>query len=227
MRHSPIPFSGLMVRALLDGRKTQTRRHVRDTGLYAIDACIHGETPAACKLANLAMQSLYGQPRNCLWVREPWRSTADLNKHNGNQIADLCLDAGYNVPRAPIQYEADGARRDGKHTSTPPHGGPPEPGRYRHGRFMPRWASRLVLKITNVRVERWNEISGTDARAERCDPWIGLAGVDGVTVGELVHWYRRAFQHLWEQINGAGAWGANPWVWVVEFRRADTDKKEM
>lgn len=226
MKVRPIPFNGPMVRALLDGSKTQTRRHVRDTGLYAIDASIHGGTTAARELANLATQCPYGRPGDRLWVREPWRSSADLDKHSGSEIADLCLDAGYNVPWAPIQYEADGARRDWQHTGTPPHDGPPQPGRYRHARFMPRWASRIILEVTRVRVERLQAISYMDALAEGAFDAAAFVGQECTDTGESadelarrLQWPQRAFRALWEQINGAGAWDANPWVWVVEFRR--------
>lgn len=219
MRERPIPFNGPMVQAVLAGTKTMTRRQVRDTGLYAIDASIHGGTTAARELASLATQCPYGRPGDRLWVREPWRSSADLDKRSGSEIADLCLDAGYNVPWAPIQYEADGARRDWQHTGTPPHGGPPKPGRYRHARFMPRWASRLVLEVTGVRVERLQDINEGDAQGEGCAPaWLDAD--DNLTVhAHRQPTYRQGFARLWREINGPDAWDANPWVWVVAFRR--------
>ncbi|CUJ79677.1 Uncharacterised protein [Achromobacter sp. 2789STDY5608628] len=86
---------------------------------------------------------------------------------------------------------------------------------------MPRWACRLVLEITGVRVERLQDISEAEAHAEGCDPWVDLAGAQNVTVGERVFGYRRAFQHLWSEINGPDSWQANPWVWVVEFCRIE------
>ncbi len=161
-----------------------------------------------------------------LWVREPWRSTADLDKRSGSEIADLCLDAGYSVPWAPIQYEADGARRDWKHTGTPPHDGPPQPGRYRHARFMPRWACRLVLEVTRVRVERLQAINHMDALAEGVGLNPSAAGLTMTTpAGDSLP--RVMFRALWEQINGAGAWDANPWVWVVEFRRLAAPQSDL
>jgi hypothetical protein len=106
-----------------------------------------------------------------------------------------------------IWYWADG---------NPSHGdwGKPKPGMH-----MPQWASRILLEITEVRVERLQDISEADAKAEGCDPWEDLAGVPGVTVGDRLQNYRLAYRHLWDQINGAGAWDANPWVWAVSFRR--------
>ncbi|CUI30398.1 hypothetical protein [Achromobacter xylosoxidans] len=213
MRERPILFSGPMVRAILAGNKTQTRRVVKPQ-------------PAGAWAAPGKTSCPYGQPGDHLWVREAWRSTADLDKHSGSQIADLCLDAGYNVPWAPIQYEADGARRDWKHTGTPPHDGPPQPGRYRHARFMPRFACRLVLEVTRVRVERLQAISYMDALAEGAFDAAAFVGQECTDTGESadelarrLQWPQRAFRELWCKINGAESWDANPWVWIVEFRR--------
>ncbi|CKH67104.1 hypothetical protein [Achromobacter xylosoxidans] len=214
MKERPIPFNGAMVRALLAGNKTQTRRVVR-------------QQPAGAWAAPGKTSCPYGQPSDRLWVREPWRSTADLDRCSGSQIAELCLDAGYNAPWAPIQYEADGARRDWKHTGTPPHDGPPQPGRYRHARFMPRWASRLELEVTGVRVERLQGISYEDALAEGAfDPRLFVgdecrdASVESADeLARRLQWPQRSFRELWSSINGAESWDADPWVWIVEFRR--------
>lgn len=226
MRERPILFNGPMMCAILTGCKTQTRRIVTPwaprLGVDAVPADVSYLPDFTCYRATCP----YGQPGDRLWVREPWRSTADLDKRSGSEIAELCLDAGYSVPWAPIQYEADGARRDWKHTGTPPHDGPPQPGRYRHARFMPRWASRTILEVTRVRVERLQAISYMDALAEGAFDAAAFVGQECTDTGESadelarrLQWPQRAFRALWEQINGAGAWDANPWVWVVEFRR--------
>lgn len=79
---------------------------------------------------------------------------------------------------------------------------------------MPRWASRITLEIVAVRVERLNDISEADAAAEGIEPMF-LGDTDEMKrLGARV-----AFKSLWESINGAGSWEANPWVWVIEFRR--------
>lgn len=79
---------------------------------------------------------------------------------------------------------------------------------------MPRWACRTVLEITDIRVERLQEISEEDAKAEGCKPHPP-SGLDGRV-------YRRPFECLWESINGAGSWALNPWVWVIEFRKVSS-----
>lgn len=92
-------------------------------------------------------------------------------------------------------------------------------GKVRASIHMPRWASRILLEVTDVRVERAQDISEADAQAEgvKVDGNGHAVRDDVVNVGGA----RTAFAELWESINGAGSWAANPWVWVVEFRRAE------
>lgn len=80
---------------------------------------------------------------------------------------------------------------------------------------MPRWASRITLEITEVRVQRLQEISEEDARAE------GVQMPDGTPTPPDWWSYRQEFSHLWESINGPGSWDANPWLWCISFRRTD------
>lgn len=245
-KERPILFSGAMVRAILDGRKTQTRRVCKSqpysNGFHfdGHDILCHNDfLPPSAMLMDVRRGKFsytasnaegwesecpHGQPGDRLYVRESWRSTKELDPHSGGRIEVMCLDAGYSIPWAPIRYEADGERRNWQHTGTPPHGGPPEPGRYRHARFMPRWASRILLEITGVRVERLNDCSEADAAAEGVEPyaiyggkpasWKGAADMAAARPTA-----REAYRDLWDSINGAGAWDANPWVWIVEFRR--------
>ena len=198
MRERPILFSGPMVRAILSGQKTQTRRAVKSTGMYAIDASIHGEEVARRELAALATRCPYGQAGDQLWVRE-----AFSGPH--------CMDASDGCKAVPpskwgdcsrIWYWADGNPTEGDWT------------RPRPSIHMPRWASRILLEITAVRVERLQDISETDAEAEGIQEIVD-AGVDHDGTP------RDAYRALWEQINGADSWSANPWVWVVEFNRAE------
>ena len=198
MIERPILFSAPMVRAILDGTKTQTRRAVKSTGMYAIDASIHGEEVARRELAALATRCPYGQAGDQLWVRE-----AFSGPH--------CMDASDGCKAVPpskwgdcsrIWYWADGNPTEGDWT------------RPRPSIHMPRWASRILLEIAAVRVERLQDISETDAEAEGIQEIVD-AGVDHDGTP------RDAYRALWEQINGADSWSANPWVWVVEFNRAE------
>lgn len=214
-----IPFSGPLVRAILDGTKTQTRRIVKpqplpemreEDGRFAAPSVYTWERRIG---RNVSIESTvrcpYGAPGDRLYVREAWRVPKSLDALSGAKIAAKALDAGYVSPWAAIQYEADGARNQCWIGSA-------QPGRYRQARFMPRWASRITLEVTGVRVERLQSITEADARAEGCPGFDGAghpAGDDGMTP-------REDFASLWDEINSEHAsWGANPWAWVVSFRR--------
>ena len=204
MKERPILFSSSMVRALLAGTKTQTRRVVKrqppagatfvryDPDSISWDAV----TPARPMGGNLGSQPQqmhftehcpYGAPGDRLWVRETWNTFEGW--------------AGY-------FYAADdhsfgiGADDDPDHI-------PEHAVRWRPSIHMPRWASRITLEITAVRVERLQDIDHDDARAEGC-------------IGDDVDSPAGHYETLWEQINGAGSWAANPWVWVVSFRRIES-----
>lgn len=207
MKERPILFSGAMVRALLAGTKTQTRRVVKPQ--FAADA-IPAEMGATNERGHQiaghsgmwwcdaegnhekAIRCPYGQPGDRLWVRETFSD-------------DWC-EYGH-----PVQYRADGELDSDMFDAGV---------KWRPSIHMPRWASRITLEVTGVRVERLQDISEADARAEgalECDPVSGrevlLAGAS--QRGSFVLHYR----DIWESINGAGSWATNPWVWVIEFRR--------
>lgn len=235
-KERPIPFSGPMVRAISEGRKTQTRRAFDERTMNLMKAAAAaGEVSWFMNEGLLADNDLsyikqfcpYGRPSDLLWVREAWRTVSDLDALSGKEIEAKCIEAGYRKPWAPIRYEIDGELRNWEHISTPPHGDAPQRGRYRHGRFMPRWASRIVLEITAVRVERLQDISEADALAE---------GIESLTGDKTIyHWdfpkprppyavsgyksARDAYKELWVEINGRESLDANPWVWVIEFKR--------
>lgn len=250
MRELPILFSAPMVRAILEGRKTQTRRPMKEQpfagGYYQGDIsldqngyCTRFGVEAVGGGAFLSEEFLcpYGDPRDRdrLWVREAWRVPDSLNALSGFQIAEKCFDAGYREPWCPIRYEADGhlnSFKDWREFETTP--GVATPGRYRHARFMPRWASRITLEVTGVRVERLQDISETDAEHEGVERWVvgddgwrdymltpeeeAVAGVPPMTA-------KQSFKTLWESINNAGSWDANPWVWVIEFNCIEQERE--
>ncbi|SCZ33043.1 MULTISPECIES: hypothetical protein [Burkholderia] len=211
MKERPILFSGPMVRAILEGRKTQTRRVAKEfAGRDDLDAIL-GRFPnqRGCP---------HGEPGDRLWVREAFRLTSDFDGDNPTRVGERCLDAGYRAPWAPVRYEVDGAERDWRWVGTPP-GHEVTAGRARASMHMPRWASRITLEITRVRAERLQTISWDDAIAEGIkDPRRAAVRIDPIdgTVAQ--------FRQLWDSLNASRGhgWDANPWVWVVEFRKVES-----
>ena len=237
----PILFSGPMIRALLDGKKTQTRRTVNPQPFATVNQnCVTGEwaqiwytedhrrDPTVEHIKPLKCP--YGKPGDLLWVRESivqstWSSGPDQQGE---------YQEGWG---SGAKYKADGAK----------------PGRDNYGNnfssrpsiHMPRWASRLTLEITGVRVERLKDICETDAIAEGCyftdyGRRCFHQGQGDITTcpGKPEHhpqregWMwaptrssdeclgsaRNAYGNLWESINGPGSWDANPWVWCLSFK---------
>jgi hypothetical protein len=178
MKERPILFSGPMVRAILDGSKTQTRRIFKGTtehkGPY---------NPAYMETHQQAngWGSIcpYGTPGDRLWVRETWAVQHEYDAAAPSEI---------------------GASARWHYAATEDLGGL----RKRPSIFLPRRGSRILLEITDVRVQRLQEISEEDARAEGCEPFA---------------YPRDRFHGLWDTIHGSGAWHANPWIWAITFRR--------
>ena len=203
-KERPILFSAPMVRALLAGTKTQTRRIFKIRGpmgnLCQIDCpeeeIVRFDDGSFHYLSTSAMSGPYpcpyGEPRDRLWVREAWRVAACYDDKSGAELEGIITARNVQYSVCADQFLHGMAI-----------------GRYRHARFMPRWASRITLEITNVRVERLQEISKKDAEAEGVAPWRDE---------KIAH--VAMYRELWEQINGSGSWDANPFVWVIEFRRA-------
>jgi hypothetical protein len=207
MTERPILFQGAMVRALLAGTKTQTRRVAK--GVVARHSRT-GEALANLDSAGPRVTFPYGQPGDRLWVRETW----------------YCDD--FRVQRGPYlkpdDMDMEAARADGTMVYRASSGDRPyeaEQPLWRPAIHMPRWASRITLEVTGVRVERLQDISIEDAKAEGAWPDVSVVddcakyfGTDVLAANPY-----RAFQMLWERINGVDAWAVNPWVWVVEFKR--------
>jgi hypothetical protein len=196
MSEKPILFSTDMVRAILDGRKTQTRRVVKflHTGFHGLtgqvmahqeykacysmpkggfvfwsSACGQAYSDRAYRDDTGGYKCPYGAPGDLLWVRETWGGAGTIYYKASGDMPDWLAKAGY---------------------------------KWRPSIFMPRWASRITLRITDVRVERLEEITEEDAIAEGCK------SVD-------------KFKILWDNINQARgySWLSNPWVWVISFEQ--------
>lgn len=214
MKERPIIMSAPMVRAILDGRKTQTRRvikpqptvseqRLRELGAWAEGFTLSEQVNAAFQAGCVDATCPYGRPGDRLWVREafipaPMESVPSEPKETRWHLAyaaggdaEANAPAGYN----PTLYNYE-------RWTSPIH--------------MPRWASRITLEVTGVRVERLQDISEDDARAEGLRTslamWIPASSP------------RLEFRTLWESINGPGSWSATPWVWVIEFARIDAQQ---
>ncbi|WP_238788081.1 hypothetical protein [Citrobacter freundii] len=223
MKERGMIFNGEMVRAILDGRKTQTRRIMKNQ-----PAGDYPDTPALIRSVDGGFQwyGHYGESSifNCpfgavgdrIWVRETW---AQLGNEDGCPIDwnDNLVKGG--GPEAARIYRASCEQKEGNYGlwSIPddaywkPHTDDLQyDGTWRPSIHMPRLASRLTLEITGVRVERLRDLSEDDAKSEGITPPSG---------GVLPGWeYRINFRDLWMSIYGSDNWEANPWVWVIEFK---------
>lgn len=236
----PIIFSGPMVRAILEGKKTMTRRVVRPQPAehhwsilpgykrsVKLLACNDGHFHA--RFQDSIPQNIdepvwvkcpHGKPGDVLWVRETWQYydwteegepwikygadegislTKDIPEEWWDKVWDTWADLS-----APDNFKINGRAADRK---------------WRPSIFMPRWASRITLEIVDVRVERLQEISRADAKAEGFFPGMnGLEKWAGRPYGNA----QLAFKACWEDINGKKpgcSWADNPWVWVISFRK--------
>ncbi len=221
MKERPVIFNSEMVRAILDGRKTQTRRVIANV---SPDNCIPLRKPTKTKdgiythVMDAPGHGLcpFGRVGDRLWVRETF---AVLGNEDGCPIDwDGNLIKGDEKQAARI-YKASCWQEPGNYGlwSIPDRDTQYE-GAWRPSIHMPRWASRITLEITAVRVERLNDISHEDAKAEGCCYGRG-GGIPDFAVTPADH-----FPTLWASIYGEESWSANPWVWVIEFRRVEVEK---
>ena len=227
MKERPIIFNAEMVRAILDGRKTQTRRFVpewqlpsetkQDAGDYPENRWmavaqrdrrwgfgVFGATEESCAAQLTESLCPFGSRDDRLWVRECHAFVPEPAYRRSTGIVQIVNpDDDYQAS----VYRENFDRSDGGI-------------KWRPSIHMPRWASRIQLEITNARVERLNVISEEDARAE------GVAWSDGAPneVGlptQLVVEAKDEFARLWQSIYGEESWNNNPWVWVIEFNRVE------
>jgi len=218
MREIGIQFSAPMVRAILDGSKTVTRRTVKGPTPRQFGEIPADHRPELARVLKMSwawvdhrghatgktFRCPYGQPGDRLWVREAWRTTSVWDGDAPKNI----------VPGvSPISYEADGA--DARLT-----------GKFRPGMFMPRWASRIDLEVTDVKCERLQAITTAEAVAEGIDrDTRQLSDGDWRDYLDTGHAWAdpvRSYRSLWELLNGEDgpdSWRANPWVFAISFRR--------
>ncbi|PEN24384.1 hypothetical protein F0332_016115 [Klebsiella grimontii] len=239
MKEHGMIFNGEMARAILDGRKTQTRRIIKNQRQGESWSVQSAKNPLVLKhthdwwLANAtkpysALICPFGAVGDRIWVRETW---ATLGNEDGCYVDwedNLCKGDERSAARI---YRASCEQRPGDYGlwSIPddaywkPHTKDHKfEGAWRPSIHMPRWASRITLEITCVRVERLNAISEHDAQAE------GVAKLRG---GFWQHYQpgwtqhqlsaRGSFVTLWKSIYGEESWNSNPWVWVIEFKRIE------
>lgn len=219
MRERPIPFNAAMACATLEDRKTQTRRVVRGTALEWLNSA--NFTPEYVALPENGF-SPYGYAGDRLWGREAWRVS---RKHDSIAPRDLP------VRTMSVMYEAGGHAANYENGWTVFNDesiDAPWIGKYRPAMFMPRWASRITLENVTVRIERLQGINEADAHAEGIYLFPGEGGGYKWARGEQEYDSAvEAYRHLWDGLNAARGygWDANPWVWVVEFKRIDTASK--
>ncbi len=199
MRERPILFNGAMVRAILAGQKTQTRRAVKGFALDWLGKARFTPEYVASPGNDLCP---FGQPGDRLWVRESFtdlRGTGIEHRPNIDGPIQRYAYSADTLPGSPGDY----ARKD--------YGI-----KWRPSIHMPRAACRLVLEITTVRVERLQAITEADAVAEGLYQSESGSWLPGPC--DHPEW---AFHQLWAQAYGEPSWEANPWVWVIEFKRVE------
>lgn len=207
-KERPILFSAPMVQAILAGSKTQTRRVVKkisadcelfvDAGDGLWQQCYRDDSGAVHSKSWLT-KCPFGVKGDRLWVRETWAAPVELDSTPPRDI-----------PKDTPIYPRDWERQVDGHLI----------GRWRPSIHMPRWASRITLEVTDIRVERLRDIDNNDIlregiRSESCNICVHIGGSGCESCFGVIN----PFISLWESINGPGSWDENPWVWVISFQR--------
>lgn len=214
----PILFSAPMVRAIIAGRKTQTRRVARPqpptwatrvpehgSGYFDPQKTLPSGVEQSCTL-DAMVRCPFGGPGDRLWVKETWTTLSEIG-------------------RLGVCYEADGFeyRPDDTQTLEALPWDWWDSSRRRSSLHLPRRLSRIVLEVTAVRVERLQDISEADAQAEGVEP--------AEVIEERPEWvdvprsYRGGFVSIWYDLHGTESWAANPWVWVVNFQLKEVKRE--
>ncbi len=232
MKERPILFSTDMVKAILEGRKTQTRRVVKPqphkscVGYGASMSPLHWIEKLPVDMTALypnskpttingdSIKCPYGQVGDRLWVRETWLESPNITDKLLREGADTWAECYYVAAETPQQIEQ--LKEWGW--------------KVKPSIFMPRWASRITLEITDIRVQRVQDISQQDAIAEgvifmggMADNWDEAPWCASLKNQEPMKYPSAAYGRLWDSINakrGYG-WDKNPWVWAISFKRVN------
>lgn len=227
MKERPILFSAPMVRAILHDHKTQTRRIMKPQPTTEVRSGCMGHWSIAPDVREFKCPyGEYGETgdRDRLWVRETW---AETDLPDGTPVisyrSGACIPIGKKDGKDGQDYLIhDWAMQD-----------TPKPDHWRPSIHMPRWASRILLEIIDVRVQRLQDITEEDAKAEGALAWAANEALQDckITAKDMDEWLvkygngkpgiRNAFAALWESIHGEGSWAENPYVWAIQFRRIE------
>lgn len=225
MTERPIIFKAHDIRAILDGRKTQTRQVVKPQPTQCSSGKFNwsnsGRSIAGASIADIAefAKCPFGQPGDRLWGREKHF----INDYRGARVPeDERADTELVYAATDMDYVRNLEDDEGF--------------AWRPSIHMPRWASRITLEVTGVRVERLQDISEDDAideglhRIEIGSGYRTLYSATPATWAQVMEQEadayddpRAAYRELWEQVNGTGSWDANPWVWVIAFKRVEVE----
>ncbi|WP_313309275.1 hypothetical protein [Stutzerimonas nitrititolerans] len=211
MKERPILFNGEMVRAILEGRKTVTRRAVKGMALDWLAEDMF----TAEYVAEHSGLCPFGAPGDRLWMRETWQGPL-VDDDEMRADPSWWKDMSRYQNAAHCSYRASGDSCEFVDPDGDIHC------RWKPSIHMPRWACRILLEVTDVRVERLQVISEEQSVAEGVKPEpCDHARQACADIGCWGDTAKGAFGFLWESLNGVGSWNANPWVWVVEFKRVE------
>jgi len=206
MNERPILFKAEMVNAIIEGRKTQTRRILKGSaefkGPYNSAYIEQYKNDRGWKRI-----CPHGKPGDRLWIRETHAFDKQLDYLKASQLSKY----------EPVFYHANTMVRTVACSMI-------EKGRTRPSIFMPRWASRIQLEITDIRVERLNDISEEDCDAEGFGgdfPHVVMPTLDPGDWSDGQKSLPECYRDIWESINGPGSWDSNPFVWVISFKRVE------
>jgi len=215
MKEIPILFSTEMVKAILEGRKTQTRRVMKIQPDFEPSFCIvdsilsiwkyqfaKGKFPKCSGAASKPFLCPFGKPGDLLWVRETWVWWDGDDVYGPGYYYAETFGQKENVPKGFPSWKPS--------------------------IHMPKAAARIWLEVTAVRVERLQDISERDCIAEGIESFRPVPGDGGAETyykmydtGKFAPFSKRSFESLWESINGPGSWEQNPWVWVITFKKVE------